>query len=132
MCKNSQAVSDALGIATALGDVVLPIVHCSVFLALGLQDVLIVRVLFSSRCLLLLITSLALHCVSHLPICILLQRHRRQVVARLEDLLLVLRAQRHSIVDVLVTHLDPIDRLVFAHRVDVLLHNVALVGLIGL
>ena len=45
-------------------------------------------------------------------------------MARLEHLLLVLLLQAHAVIDVLVAHLDLIDRLVFAHRVDIFLDDV--------
>lgn len=51
---------------------------------------------------------------------------------RLEDLLLVLLLQAHAIVDVLVAHLDLIDRLVFAHRVDVFFDDIRFFLLIRL
>lgn len=44
----------------------------------------------------------------------------------LEDLLLVLTLEGHPVVDILVTHLDAVDGLVLAHRVDVLRHHVGL------
>ena len=46
-------------------------------------------------------------------------------MARLEDLLLVLTLKRHSIIDVLVTDLNFLDRFVFAHWVDVFLDDIA-------
>ena len=126
------AESDALGITTTFGYVVFPVVALSILLALGFEDLLIVGVLVGAGSLLLLISSLALKSVSHLNISELLQRHRRQVVARLEHLLLVLLLQAHAVIDVLVAHLDLIDRLVFAHRVDIFLDDVRFFYLIRL
>ena len=45
---------------------------------------------------------------------------------RLEHLFLVLALKVHAVVYILVTDLDPLDRLILAHGVDILLHDVGL------
>ena len=50
----------------------------------------------------------------------------------LEHLLLVLTSERHTIVDILVSHLDAINWFILAHWVDIFLHDVAFHFLIGL
>lgn len=45
-------------------------------------------------------------------------------MTRLEDLLLVLTLKCHSIIDVLITDLNLLDRFVFAHGVDVFLDDI--------
>ena len=50
----------------------------------------------------------------------------------LEHLLLVLTSERHSIVNIFVSHLDAIDWFILAHWVDIFLHDVALNILVGL
>ena len=47
-------------------------------------------------------------------------------MARLEHLLLVLTLKCHSIIDVLVTDLNLLDRFEFAHWVDVFLDDIAI------
>ena len=103
-----------------------------ILLTLSFEHILVIRVLLRPRGLLLLITGLALHRVSHLLVSVLFEGHRGQVVSWLEHLLLVLTSERHSIVNIFVSHLDAIDRFVFAHWVNILLHNVALNILVGL
>ena len=103
-----------------------------ILLTLSFEQILVIRVLLRLRGFLLLITGLALHRVSHLLVSVLFEGHRGQVVSWLENLLLVLTPELHSIVNIFVSHLDAIDWFILAHWVNILLHDVALNFLVGL
>ena len=116
--------SNALCVATAFGNVVSPISVSRVFLALCLDHIFVIGILVRLLSLTNLVALLTFESVSDFHIGKLLERHRGKVVARLEDLLLILRLQSHAIVDVLVANLNSINRLVYLHRIDIFFNNV--------
>ena len=90
------------------------------------QQLFIVGVFIRTGRFLLLIFFLTFHSISHLLVGQLFERHGREEVPWLEYLLLVLRLESHAIVDIVIADINTIDGLVFAHRINVFLHNIRL------
>lgn len=68
--------SDALSVATTLGDVVFPVIHLGVFYALTFEDLFIFGVLGSASSVLLFLLLLTVESVGDFNIGELLQGHR--------------------------------------------------------
>jgi len=101
--------SHSLCVTFTLGVPIFPVVHLSNSLALTLKDFFILWVFISTLIFCSLLASLSFPGFSNFAVSELLKRHGWQIVARLEDLFLVLAAQVHPIVDVSLFYCDALN-----------------------
>ena len=118
------ASSDTLGVTLTPWVIILEVVHLKVFFPLSLKDLIIIRIFISPLLLSYSLLLLSVHGIFHLNLSKLIQRHGREIMTRLEHLLLILLAKAHAVINILILHSDSLNFLLCTIWIFILIHYI--------